>query len=159
VAKRPRTTLEVAGRPITTTVLLSDLMFGLESVRISRSERYSRSDIERTLIDCLDRPRLCGSAEVWIRAWERGLRQESVDVARLCDYARRMGPFVARRAGLLLTVGGHEEEAKELLPEFVRPGGTVLLDSSLPRRAKQERDTTWGVGLNITREFVAGMFA
>ena len=150
----------IANRPVIFTYVSKPTRwFGVETVRVSRAERYQRSDIERTLIDCLDRPRLCGSTEVWVRAWERALRRDEVDVAKICDYAMRLGPSVSRRAGFMLTVGGHGEEARQRLSYVVKPGGSVLLDPSAKARPNAERDTTWGVALNVTRDFIDGMFA
>jgi predicted transcriptional regulator of viral defense system len=94
--------------------------FGLETIRLSRSERYVRSDKERTLIDCLLRPRLAGSAELVMTAWGRALSDDAIRVDVLADHAARFGPPAARRVGALLTVAGLPGLAVEHFPAAAR---------------------------------------
>jgi predicted transcriptional regulator of viral defense system len=134
--------------------------FGSDKVRISRSESYMRSDLERTLVDCLYRPDLCGSAELYVLGWARALRSDKVDVERLCDYALRLGSATARRSGFLLTIGGHADEARSYLSSVARPsGGADRFDASLPRQSGAERETEWGLHLNVSRNAIEGWFA
>lgn len=74
--------------------------FGSEHRRVRGTEVFV-SDRERTVLDCLDRPDLCGglpsAAEVIYRA------KPDLNYERLRRYLRRMGnPRLANRAGYLL---------------------------------------------------------
>ena len=75
---------------------------GVERKRIRGQTFYARSGIERTLIDALDRPQLCVRPEMWVRAWERALREGGLDLPLLLDLARRRSRAVCARAALLL---------------------------------------------------------
>lgn len=134
--------------------------FGVEPVRISRSERYYRSDLERTLVDCLHRPAFCGSPEIYILGWARALRSGNIDVEKLCGYSLRLSAAAARRAGFLLSAMGHGEEAKEHLASVHRPpGGSDRFDASLPEAKGAERDTDWGLSMNVPRAAIEGFLA
>jgi predicted transcriptional regulator of viral defense system len=97
---------EVMGRPLVLTHITSERKwFGVEEVRIGQGRRtphYYRATPERVLLDTLDRPRLCGSAQVIVRAWERAFRENVADAGAVAEDAPRMGYSVARRAGFWL---------------------------------------------------------
>jgi predicted transcriptional regulator of viral defense system len=147
--------LSVLNRRVVTTFIVERKWFGVEPVRLSRAERYYRSDLHRTLVDCLDRPQLCGSAELYVSAWARALNEQRVQIPTVCEYARRLGASVAQRAGVLLTVAGYEDEAREQLGVVVGRRPYVVFDRAA-RFAGQERDATWGVTLNIPRDVLEG---
>jgi predicted transcriptional regulator of viral defense system len=145
---------------ITTKVSKSDAWFGIESVRISRSEAYQRSDLERTLIDALWLPQYCGSPEIYALGWARALRRDEIDIEKLCGYALALGESVTRRAGFMLTAGGFNSEAREYLASSFTPrAATVTFDPSIKTSGRHERDREWGVSLNVKRETVEGWFA
>lgn len=148
--------LRVVDRPVVVSSVVERKWFGVEPVRLSRAERYQRADLHRTLVDCLDRPQLCGSAELYVSAWARALNGTGVEIATLCDYALRMGASVAQRAGLLLTVLGFEEAAREHLASVVGRRTYVVFDRAAQFEAERERDPTWGVILNIPRDVLEG---
>jgi predicted transcriptional regulator of viral defense system len=130
-----KTALRVVDRPIVLSSIVDRKWFGVETVRLSRAERYLRSDIHRALIDCLDRPQLCGSAEIYVSAWVRALKGGSVDIPTLC---------------------GFEEPARKHLATIVGRRTYVVFDRAAQFEGEDERDPTWGVILNIPHDVLEG---
>src|SRR6266540_475168 len=81
------------------------------------------ADLERTLIDCVDRPDLCGGLEEIFRAYQR--RHEDIREEQVLKYLDRFGePSAVKRVGFLLEAVGH---------------GKPTLMWELARRATQHR--------------------
>lgn len=119
--------VKTAGRPLTVTTMRQPLFeFGIERVRQSSTQMYMRSDLERTLVDCLQRPRMVGPAEVWVMAWSRAFQDERVDKDRLLNYALQVGTSAARRTGLMFSLLGHGEQARDKFPSQVRRADRVV---------------------------------
>lgn len=137
--------------------------FGIEEVRVGEGRRaphYNRATIERVLLDTLDRPRLCGSPEVIIRAWERAARQNRSDWKQLVADAPSMGHSVTRRAGFLLDQLGFSSRSKPLLKHLGNTSVPILLDAS---RHYGESDWTidrkWAIVQNIPEHALVGWLA
>jgi predicted transcriptional regulator of viral defense system len=137
--------------------------FGAERVRAVGKTFYWRSDLERTLLDTLDRPELCGGPETWVRAWSRAfrLRREPADVLRLSEYAERWGGTVAARCAYWLRDVGHAREARQILRAIGAPlGGRRLLDRSQTfGEGDWIRDRETGLTVNMPEQLVAGWLA
>jgi predicted transcriptional regulator of viral defense system len=143
---------DLAGTPVHLTRVAydneqGDGWLGVERKRIRGQTFYIRSGIERTLIDALDRPRLCVRPELWVRAWERALREGSLDLPLLLDLARRRNRAVCARAALLLREAGRPREARLLINRPLT--GRVLFDASNTEPAKWPRDRDTGLLLNV----------
>ena len=153
-------TTRVAGRPLHalyTRRRVFDEELGVETVRLSRTGRYRRSDPTRALVDCLWHPELCGSTETWVSAWGRALTEGRLDPPRMCTYALALGPAVARRVGYMLELVGYGEQARASLPPSVRRGERqVVLVKALPASAAHPRDPFWRVTLNVPRARLEG---
>ena len=66
------------------------------------------ADLERTFIDCVDRPDLCGGLEEIFHGYQR--RHTDLSNEKLLGYLRRFGePSAVKRVGLLLEAVGHPE--------------------------------------------------
>lgn len=154
--ERSRTT--VAGRPLrVTTMQPKAFAFGVETIHQSRSRRFLRSDLERTLIDCHSRPKMVASAELWVRAWSQAFREERVDVDRLIDYSLRLGASISRRTGLLLSLLGHGVSARDAFPTRIRRSDRIVpfvAGQEIPVEA--EIDPYWRVAWNLSRDLVEG---
>lgn len=128
--QRSRRQLSIAGRPVHLTRIISERKwFGEEWIHLPGQGAYCRSNLERTLLDCLDRPRLCGDPQVIAQAWWRALNSGELNRRRLIDYAIRLGYSVTRRAGYWLERLGEPSTAKPLR-HHLGISGPVLLDSS-----------------------------
>jgi predicted transcriptional regulator of viral defense system len=145
----------IGGTSLRVTSMSRELMdFGLETIRLSRSERYVRSDPERTVIDCLLRPRMAGSIELTMAAWGRALAHEALRANVLADYAARLGPRASRRVGALLKVAGRGDVASQLFP-VARPRSRLLsLGEATPH--PEDVDNEYRVALTPSRERLEG---
>jgi predicted transcriptional regulator of viral defense system len=154
-----RKLVSLAGKPVRMTRIVSEeKWFGIERVRAQGSAFYCRSDLERTLLDTLDRPRLCGRTETWVRCWERAFAQERVDVAKLVDYAGGVGGAVAARCGFWLRELGRVRDARLLLRAIGAPlTGRISLDASAPFGAGPwSRDRETGLIANMPEAAITG---
>ncbi len=130
---------------------------GVQRPRARAQTMYWLAGIERTLVDALDRPHMCVSTELWVRAWERALREDRVDVGLLLDLARRRSKAVSARAALLLREAGRIRESRLLLNKPV--SGRVLFDASAPPSGKVARDRSTGLMLNVSLDAISGWMA
>jgi predicted transcriptional regulator of viral defense system len=105
------------------------------------------SDLERTIVDCLHRPDLCGGiVEVARGLWAK--RQE-VDFAQLGRYAIRLDhKAVAKRLGFLLDVYDlGTSETTGVLREMVTASYTSL-DPTLPASGRYL--SKWKIRVNVS---------
>ncbi|HMI80561.1 MAG TPA: hypothetical protein VK480_02110 [Solirubrobacterales bacterium] len=151
----------VGGRPLRVTSMSRRLFdFGVETVRQSRERSYLRSDLERTLIDCHQRPKMVASPEVWVRAWAQAFRSDQAGLGRLLDYSFRIGPSASRRTGVLLSLLGHGEVARDAFPSRIRRADRIVpLLAGNPILQSDEVDPYWRVAFNIPKELVEGWLA
>ncbi len=104
VAVRGRTVagndvITVQGRALHVVRVTSERKWiGLERIRVEGRSGYWRSDLERTLLDAVDRPDLGAGGELVARAWERAAREKRIDESRLADHATAIGGLTALRA-------------------------------------------------------------
>jgi predicted transcriptional regulator of viral defense system len=150
---------ELGGRPVKMhRITVERKWFGAARERAQGRTFYYRSDLERTLIDTLDQPRLCGAPDIWVRAWERAFREDRVDVTQLLDYATRMGASVTARAGFWLREIGRVREARIAFRAAGAPlKGVRLLDSSAAfGDSRWKRDRESGLIVNIPERAITG---
>ncbi len=121
-------------------------LFGLAEHWVTKQQKVSVSDPERTIIDGLKQPEYCGGlTEVAKGLW---MRRQDLKVDTLVTYAKRIGVgAVLRRLGFLL-------ETYEMVGapdlERLRSGLTatyVRLDPTLPAEGKRLR--RWRLQLNV----------
>jgi predicted transcriptional regulator of viral defense system len=131
---------DLAGRPLhMTSIASSRKQFGRERVRAIGRTFYFRSDFERTLLDTLDRPALCGSPETSVRAWSRAFGSRNFDRAKLVEYAEGWEGTVAARCAFWVRELGDIRLARRLLRSIGAPlSGPRLLDA-----ARSFGDGTW----------------
>lgn len=153
--------VKVAGRRVVLARITTERKwFGLETVRVGEGRRaphYFRASLERTLLDTLDRPKLCGSPEIVVRAWERAAREKSMNVRQLVADAPRMSHSVARRAGFWLTQLKQDRAAARLHKDLGNLSVPVLLDASKHYGdGPWPVDRQWGVVVNVPEHAYAG---
>lgn len=153
--------VEVAGRPVRLTRIKAERKwFGSETLVTREGRRgpsYHRAKLERVLLDTLDRPKLCGSPEIVVRAWERAIREREPDFSWLAENAPRMGYSVVRRLGFWLEQLGEGRRAEPLRRNLGDRSVPVLLDSA---KHYGEDDwpvnREWGIAVNVPRHAYAG---
>lgn len=151
--------MTIAGRPLRAAMTRRPLIqreLGIDLIRISRTETYRRSNVSRTLVDCLWHPELCGSPETWMLAWGRAELYGDLDPETICRYARVLGRSVTCRAGLMLSLLDHGDVARELLAGARRSGRITPLIAHDVLADHREIDKTWNVAFSVSRERVEG---
>ncbi len=132
-----------------------------ERVRVQPGlkEFVSRSTLERTLVDGLLRPELCGGIETVITSWARATEHQQADWIKVWAIAKRMGAANARRVAYLLIRSGHERVLAEDVSALNVKGAATPLDRSngydMTRR-EAKRDPQTGVLVNVPAEQLRG---
>lgn len=136
-----------------------DTWAGVERERAQGRVFSYRSDVERTLLDTLEQPRRCGPAEVWVRAWERAMREERVDLRRLTDYAEDRSEVVQARLAFWLRETGHPRDSRRIMRGLGGPlSGSRLLDpaKNFECQDRWPRDRETGMVINMPQDTVDG---
>ncbi|UCG92256.1 MAG: hypothetical protein JSV97_00685 [candidate division WOR-3 bacterium] len=76
-------------------------IWGIEKIWVTQSEQVRVSNIERTIIDCLYRPKYCGGVMEIIKGlW---IQKEKLEFNKLLDYLKKFNKFVVnKRLGYIL---------------------------------------------------------
>ena len=125
----PRGPVCIHGSPFRFCRVIPEHYFGTET--IWRGEiPITVTDPERTLLDGLTRPQLCGDIGVVLQAFEC---QGSLNLERIIGYARRLGVTCAKRLGWVLE---HQGVSGKLLQELAQLpiSGYRPLDPTASRR-------------------------
>jgi predicted transcriptional regulator of viral defense system len=120
--------------------------FGMAAHWVTKQEKVTVSDLERTVLDGLRQPEYCGGVtEVAKGLW---IRRTDINVDRLIEYALRLGvAAVMRRLGFLLEVYAiGTGEQRERLRQHTG-GNYSLLDPVMPPEGK--RTAKWHLRLNV----------
>jgi predicted transcriptional regulator of viral defense system len=131
---------------------------GVERERVTGRVFAYRSGIARTLLDTLEHPRRCGPAEIWVRAWERAMREQRVEPQTLVDMAETRSQVVQARLAFWLHETGHIRPARHIMRALGGPlKGPRLLDSAKNFGAGPwKRDHQTGLVLNLPEATIDG---
>jgi predicted transcriptional regulator of viral defense system len=148
---------KIGGRPLRV-VRSSKAVFSPESgIDVVPSPMYVRSDLQRTLVDALWTPKLFGGTETWAGGWGRAAAHGMIDAETVCRYAMLLGGVIPRRVGAMLSMTGHDIEARRYLPPRVRRADrTADLVADEPPQPDAEIDRFWRVRFNVPRELIEG---
>jgi predicted transcriptional regulator of viral defense system len=129
-------------------------MWGYSLSWVAPAEQVQVSDPERTILDGLARPELCGGVSevaTGLRIWK-----DDLDWEKLVDYARRLGnQAVAKRLGYLIELYSlGTPQILNKLHELVGPS-YALLDPLLP--AEGHFLASWRLRLNIDSDTLKGV--
>ena len=120
-----------------------DRFFGVEKVWVGDA-RVSITDLERTLLDGLSKPRYCGDFAEVIHAFQVSI--DRLDIERISEYAVRLGVTTAKRLGWVLEAHGVASPELDRLAALPRKGYHNL-DPTGPRRGPWNR--RWMVQENL----------
>lgn len=149
--------LVVAGRRVVVArISRPDRWFGFKTKYEGRVGSYQLGELERVLLDCLDRPALAGGGETIARAWGRAAGR--LDVDRVVDYASRLSHTVARRAATMLDLLGETAAAERLTDSLGLSAQPATLFGGKYERGLQT-DSRWRVAFDVPRETVLGWLA
>jgi predicted transcriptional regulator of viral defense system len=145
----PARKIKAQGTEIRVVGIRADQIFGVTTHWIQGNAKVPVSDHERTIVDCLQRPELCGGyMEVDAGTW---MVRDRIDAAKLVDYAIRLGVgAVIRRVGYLLDSCkiGTDSDRKRLAVHLTKTYDP--LDPSMP--AQGHYDARWRLRLNIKQD-------
>lgn len=145
----PARKMVAQGTEIRIVSIRSKEVFGAIPQWVDSREQVPVSDRERTIIDCLRRPDLCGGyIEADAGTW---MVRDRVDTAKLVDYAIRLGVgAVIRRVGYLLDSCkiGTDADRGRLVRHLTKT--YHLLDPSMP--AQGHYYAKWHLRLNVEQD-------
>jgi predicted transcriptional regulator of viral defense system len=122
--------------------------FGTEEKWVTKQEKASVSDLERTIADCLARPELCGGvSEAAKGIW---LSRGKTDYIKLVRYVKKLGiKAVAKRLGFILQrLELADKKTLAELKKYSQSSETyVLLDPTLKKAGKYLRE--WRLRVNF----------
>jgi predicted transcriptional regulator of viral defense system len=121
-------------------------MWGMEEVWAKPTEKVKVSDVERTVIDCLENPQLCGGVgEAAQGLWAK---RNELGCGKLVSYCKRLNSkAVVKRLGFLLDLFDiADEKIKRELQSLLTKSFT-LLDPSLPAQGRYF--SRWRIRINL----------
>lgn len=130
--------------------------FGYEEMQIEEGPPVNVADLERTFLDCMDRPELCGGMDEVFRGFAR--RHDDLKHDRLIRYVVELGkPALTKRLGFLLEAVGHGDA--RVLWDLERVAGRTRhyfrLDKTRPTGGIRNRRWELVVNADIDRLFQA----
>ncbi|MGH2459004.1 MAG: type IV toxin-antitoxin system AbiEi family antitoxin domain-containing protein, partial [Chloroflexota bacterium] len=118
--------------------------FGLQEYE-PRGYPVRVTTLERALLDCLQRPELCGGVENSLRAWVRA--RDLLDFDRMIDYIDRLDIAILRqRTGFVLEELGLSHPILGTWRQSAHRGGSSRLVGSAPYSATYS--DRWNLSLN-----------
>lgn len=135
---------EILGTKLRFVFLSPHKFFGFEEIPIS-GRKVKISDKEKTIIDCLDKPRYCGGIEEAAKSIHYA--KSEIDFGRLADYAIKMkNNAVVKRLGFVLDFLGLKSGNLE---KGVSPSYSVLDPT---KEKKGRHDPKWNLLVNVTED-------
>lgn len=120
--------------------------FGFREIPIS-SYKVKISDEEKTIIDCLDKPRYCGGIEEVVKSVHYA--KDEIDFAKLATYALKMkNNAVVKRLGFILDFLGLESNAKSLEKKI--SASYSILDPTKEKKGKL--NSKWKLLINVSED-------
>ncbi len=139
-ARKKKQDLRIFGVRYKLVRIKPEKFFGIEKVWIEEFQ-VPITDREKTVVDCLDKPRYCGGIIEVVKAF-----REELDTEKLREYALRMNnSAVIRRLGYLCDYFGVDID----LPK-PKTRNYILLDPTMPREGHV--DSKWKVIINVELE-------
>lgn len=139
-ARKKRQDLRIFGVRYKIVRIKPEKFFGIEKVWIEEFQ-VPITDREKTVVDCLDKPRYCGGIIEVAKAF-----REELEAEKLREYALRMNnSAVIRRLGYLCDYFGVNID----LPK-PKTRNYILLDPTMPRKGNV--DSKWRVTVNVELE-------
>ncbi|MCK4269842.1 MAG: type IV toxin-antitoxin system AbiEi family antitoxin domain-containing protein [Methanogenium sp.] len=142
-SRKKKQDLEVFGVRYKIIKIKQEKFFGIKTEWFDNDKIFI-TDKEKTIIDCLDRPRYSGGIIEVIK----GIKEQSFDKARIADYANQINNTgVIRRLGFLCEYYGIDIE----LPPLDRNIRNYLpLDPTMPQEG--EKSSKWRLILNLAKD-------
>lgn len=122
--------------------------FGHEETRYMEAT-LKVSDLEKTLVDCVDRPELCGGVPEVVRIMSNSLGTGHVSLQKLVSYVKRFGSHaVAQRVGFILEYVQEKHKMRvepEILEELLRLTGSKIYPLDVKSSKSGEISKKWKI--------------
>lgn len=105
------------------------------------------TDLEKTLLDAVQRPELCLGVANVLRAWRLGSEGWNLDRLIAHALALRAGPVMRQRIGYLVEAVGADHPAIHEWRRRLQRGGSIKLVAARPYSS--EFDERWNLSLNV----------
>jgi predicted transcriptional regulator of viral defense system len=110
------------------------------------------SDIEKTLVDCVDRPELCGGISEVARIVSNAFETKQVNLQKLVSYVQRFGSHaVAQRLGFIIEYIEEKKKIQvgsEILEELQHLIGSKIYPLDVKSSWKGEVSKKWNINNN-----------
>ena len=131
-------------------------IWGIEDIWVTQSDKVRCSDLERTIIDCLRRPNLCGGiVEISGGIWKQ---KDKLSPEKLIEYVDHLGKdVVAKRLGFILEALNISRRIMiPFLREYIsRRKKYYVLDPTRPTDKKFKNN--WRLIANVSHEELLAM--
>ena len=131
-------------------------IWGIEDIWVTQSDKVRCSDLERTIIDCLRRPNLCGGiVEISGGIWKQ---KDKLSSEKLIEYVDQLGKdVVAKRLGFILEALNISRRIMiPFLREYIsRRKKYYVLDPTRPTDKKFKNN--WRLIANVSHEELLAM--
>ena len=121
--------------------------WGSRVLWVTKQDKVSVSDIEKTILDSLERPDLCGGLKEIIRGiW---IKHKIINWKKLLKYSKKFRTKAAiKRLGFILECLNLADDYRHLLTEvIVEAKDYILLDPDGPKEGKYLK--RWRIQINI----------
>lgn len=146
-----RKSREVGGAEFRFIYAKPESFWGITKEWVTPQQQVEVTDLERTIVDCLYAPRLCGGiSEIAKGLW---IAKEKIDYERLTGYVEKFGKkVVTKRLGLILeTYHLGTAETVQQLQDFIKGSKSyALFDPSLPDQGRYM--SRWRLKVNLEPE-------
>ena len=110
------------------------------------------SDLEKTLVDCVDRPELCGGIPEVVRIVSNAFETGHVSLQKLVSYVKRFGSYaVAQRLGFIIEYIEEKKKIQvepEILEELLHLTGSKIYPLDVKSSKKGEISKKWNINNN-----------
>lgn len=141
--------IEIGNISVSFVTLKKSKFFGYEEIKYS-DVNLSASDLEKTVVDCVDRPDLCGGIPEVVRTVSNALETGRVNWQRLFSYVKRFRSYaIAQRLGFIIEYLEEKKKIRaesEIIDRLLRLTGSKLypLDNTEASR-KGEISRKWKI--------------
>jgi predicted transcriptional regulator of viral defense system len=122
--------------------------FGCEEVKYL-NVTLNVSDLEKTIVDCVDRPELCGGIPEVVRTLSNAFESGRVDCQRLVSYVRKFRSHaVAQRLGFIIEYLKERRKIRvesEILDDLLQLTGSKIYPLDIKASKKGEISKKWKI--------------
>ena len=140
--------IEIGNIAVNFVKLKKSRFFGFEEIRYSNAV-VNVSDLEKTVVDCVDRPELCGGIPEVVRTLSNAVETGRMNWQRLISYVKRFNRrAVAQRLGFIIEYLEDKKKIRAepgILDELLRLAGSKVYPLDVKASKKGEVSRKWRI--------------